>query len=112
MLRKDILRGKKTFDLIYKGGKSVGGEYVVVFYKKNNLPYSRFAFLASKKVGNSVQRNRAARIMKEAHRLREYNIKDGYDVIFIARNTISNVKCDDIKKSMEKSLNKTGVIKK
>ena len=112
MLNKNILRGKENFSRIYKKGNSVGGKYVVIFYLQNNLPYNRTAFLASKKVGNSVSRNRARRLMKEAFRLRNFELVSGYDLIFIARNTISSKKCDDVKQSLENSLSKTGVIKK
>ncbi len=112
MLKKTVLRGKSNFSKIYNKGKSVGGRFVVIFYLKNNLPYNRVAFLASKKVGNSVARNRARRLMKESVRLLNLSIETGYDVIYIARNTITTAKCIDVQKSIEKSLNKTGVIKK
>ena len=92
MLKKDILRRKDDFTYIYKKGRSVGERYVVLFYKKNNLSYNRIAFLASKKVGNSVERNRARRLMKENYRLLKDDIKSGYDLIFIARNTINDKK--------------------
>lgn len=111
MLKKDILRGKKVFDSIYKKGKSVGGKYVVIFYKKNGLSFSRFAFLASKKVGNSVQRNRAVRLMREAHRLRDFQIQEGYDIIYIARHNILEANYDDVKKSIFQSIKKTGVVR-
>ena len=56
MLKKEILRRKDDFAKIYKRGKSIGERYIVLFYRKNNLSYNRTAFLASKKVGNSVKR--------------------------------------------------------
>lgn len=112
MLKKDVLRRKKDFSGIYNRGKSVGDRYVVLFYRKNNLPYSRRAFLASKKVGNSVRRNRARRLMKESVRLMEQKLPDGYDFIFIARNTIAGAKCADVKKSIESACRRTGVTKK
>ena len=59
MLKKEILRKNEDFSVVYKKGKSVPDRFVVVFYKKNDLRYNRISFLASKKVGNSVQRNRA-----------------------------------------------------
>ena len=71
MLKKEILRKKSDFDAIYRAGESVPDRYVVLFYRKNDLPYTRTAFLASKKVGNSVQRNRAKRLMRESYRLNE-----------------------------------------
>ena len=112
MLKKNVLRRKSDFSSIYKKGKSVGDRYVVLFYKKNGLPYNRMAFLASKKVGNSVQRNRARRLMKESFRLMDSDIPTGYDFIVIARNTISGKKCADVKNSLESAFSKTKVIKK
>ena len=69
MLRKDVLRKQEDFNRVYKKGKSVGDRYVVIFCLKNDLGYSRTSYLASKKVGNSVHRNRARRLMRESVRL-------------------------------------------
>ena len=113
MLKKNVLRRKTDFSAIYNKGKSVGDRYVVLFYRKNHLPYNRMAFLASKKVGNSVKRNRARRLLKESFRLTEMNIPtSGYDFIVIARNTIVNAKCAEVKKSLESAFRRTGVCKK
>ena len=103
MLRKDVLRRKEDFNRVYKKGKSVGDRYVVVFSLKNGLDYNRISFLASKKVGNSVKRNRARRLMRESMRSIG-DIKTGYDLIIIARNTINERKCADVKKSLEAAL--------
>ena len=100
MLKKEILRKKSDFDAIYRAGESVPDRYVVLFYRKNGLPYTRTAFLASKKVGNSVQRNRAKRLMRESYRLNEEKFPAGYDLIFIARNTIGGKKLKDVEKSL------------
>ena len=59
MLDKEVLRKKQDFSAIYKKGASVGSKFVVVFFIKNNYGYNRKAFLASKKVGNNIKRNRA-----------------------------------------------------
>ena len=112
MLKKEILRRNSDFSSIYKKGKSVGDRFVVVFSRKNNLPYNRIAFLASKKVGNSVTRNRARRLMKESYRQISERLAVGYDIIFIARHTITNSKCADVKKSIEAAARKAGILKK
>ena len=112
MLKKTVLRRKSDFSTIYNKGKSVGDRYVVLFYRKNNLPYNRLAYLASKKVGNAVKRNRARRLLKESVRLTNLELPAGYDFIIIARNTITNAKCAEVKKSFESALKRTGVLKK
>ena len=112
MLKKNVLRRKSDFSAIYNKGKSVGERYIVLFYKKNNLGYSRKAFLSSKKVGKAVVRNRARRLMRESVRQLEDRFPEGYDYIFIARNTIVNSKCADVKKSIEAAIRRLKVIEK
>ena len=111
MLKKEVLRGKNDFSAIYNKGKSVGERFIVLFYRKNNLGYTRKAFLASKKVGNAVRRNRARRLMKESVRQLEANLAEGYDYIFIARNTILDAKCADVIRSTASALKKAGTFR-
>ena len=110
MLNKTILRNKKDFSRIYSKGTSIGDRYVVLFCKKNNLDYSRRAFLASKKVGNSVKRNRARRLMKESVRLLGFDLPKGYDYIFIARNTINGKSYSDVSRSIKSALKRSGIL--
>lgn len=112
MLKQNVLRNKKDFSTIYNKGKSFGGKYVVLFVRRNNLSYNRLGFLASKKVGNSVLRNRSRRLMKESYRLLEPKIGTGYDLIFIARNTINGVKNAEVLKCIEFLTNRAGILKK
>ncbi len=111
MLKKNVLRKKSDFSAIYNRGKSTGDRFVVVFYRPNHLPYNRTGFLASKKVGNSVKRNRARRLMKESYRSFKDKLPQGYDFIIIARNTISGRKCAEVQKSLYSAFKKTGVFK-
>ena len=86
--------------------------YVVVFCLENHLGCNRITFLASKKVGNSVKRNRARRLMRESMRTSDVKIRQGYDFIIIARNTINGKKCADVKKSIEAALRRLKVTEK
>jgi len=111
MLKPNVLRKKSDFTCIYNKGKSVGDKYVVLFYRKNGLKFNRTAFLASKKVGNAVARNRARRLMKESYRQLSKNLATGYDFIIIARNTILNKKCAEVNKSLASAFKRAGVRK-
>ena len=106
MLKPYVLRNQKDFSALYNKGSSVGERYLVLLYRKNGLSYNRRAFLASKKVGKSVERNRARRLLKESHRGLEESLKIGYDMLFIARNTINDRNYADVKKSMEAAIKK------
>ncbi len=106
MLKPEVLRNRKDFSSLHNKGKSVGERCLVLVYRKNGLSYNRRAFLASKKVGGSVQRNRARRLLRESFRSLEERLNPGYDFLFIARKSIVEVKCADVRKSMEIALSK------
>jgi len=94
------LRKQNEFNRVYSKGSSKGSKYVVVLYNRNKLDYTRTAFVASKKVGNSVERNRARRLMRAAYRTFSARIAPGYDIIFVARNTIEGKTEDEVERAM------------
>lgn len=110
MLRNDVLRNQADFDAVYNKGRSFGDKYVVVFYLKNHLDHNRTGFLASKKVGNSVKRNRARRLMRESYRHFKDELPTGYDIIIIARNTISGRSFREVDSSIRNAFRRTGMI--
>ena len=104
------LRKQRDFSRIYNKGKSKGSRFVVVLCKKNGLDHTRTAFVASKKVGNSVMRNRARRLMRESYRALAKDIAGGYDIIFVARAGISEHKESEVESSMRHALKGCGLI--
>lgn len=94
------LRKQNDFNRVYTRGESKGSKYVVVLHNKNRLGYTRVAFVASKKVGNSVARNRSRRLMRQAYRNIKDKIAPGFDIVFVARNTILTVKEEDVERAM------------
>ena len=112
MLKKEILRNKDDFSIIYRKGKSIGGRYIVLFYRKNNLPYNRTAFLASKKVGNSVVRHHLCRLVRESYRLNEDKFDRGLDLVVIVRPGARELPFSDIDRALLHVSRKLGVLQK
>ena len=104
------LRNQRDFARIYKQGKSKGGRFTVILFRKNGLDITRTAFVSSRKVGNSVERNRSRRLMRAAYRAVEPNIKKGYDIIFVARASITGCKEPEVEKALKKSLESAGIL--
>ncbi len=79
------------FQLVYRTGRSKANKYLVFYYKKNSFGYNRLGISVSKKVGNSVVRHRVTRLIRESYRLNQEKLKNGYDIVIVARNTAKDI---------------------
>ncbi len=79
------LKENREFGRIYRKGKSIAGDCLVLYYRKNNLGINRLGLTVSKKVGKAVVRNRIRRRIKENLRLLEDQLPLSYDFVIVAR---------------------------
>ena len=63
------LRKNKEFNYIYKKGKYINSSNFSIHYVDTYLKHSKIGISVGKKVGNSVMRSRAKRVMSEVVRL-------------------------------------------
>jgi ribonuclease P protein component len=82
-----LYRLKKNWDFrrVYRHGRTVVTRNIVLYYCPNGLIYNRIGFAVSKKVGKSVVRNRIKRVYREALKMLEGKMRQGYDMVIIAR---------------------------
>lgn len=78
----------KDFQRTYKKGLYKAGRFLVVYARPNNLEFNRIGIATGKRFGNSVQRNRVKRLIRESYRLTEERYKKGYDIVFMMRASV------------------------
>lgn len=98
--KKYRINKKEDYNYIYKHGKKMQGRYIIVFIASNDLGYSRFGIVSSKKTGNAVVRNRAKRQLRAAIQKNLSKINDSRDTVIITRYNIAQASFDLLEKDL------------
>lgn len=106
------IKKNKEFRVVYQRGKSVANRNLVLYYRKNQLTYSRIGITVSKKVGKSVVRNKVKRRLKEILREKGDQLPMGYDLVWIARISCSEADYHTLQKAVTHLVNRTFFSKK
>ena len=85
MKRAVTLKENYEFRRLYQKGESAVSGCMVVYCRKNKLGHNRLGVTVSVKLGHAVVRNRARRRLREVYRLNSGALKQGYDIILVAR---------------------------
>lgn len=85
MRRDQRLRSSRRFSQISAEGRVWVNNLLVLRTLPNNEAETRFGFIATRRIGNAVVRNRLRRRLKEV--LRIAPVKAGWDLVFIVRKS-------------------------
>ena len=82
------IKSKRDFERVFSGGTRANHRLVrMTVLRRNEGGPTRVAFVAAKRLGNAVFRNRCKRVLREAARMAALP-QEGYEVIlFATRNT-------------------------
>ncbi len=72
---------------------------------------SRVGVITGSKVGGAVARNRARRLLREAFRLHQHELKEPVDLVLVARPSIGGKKLAAVERDFLTTLRKAGLLK-
>jgi len=96
------LTGRREFEAVCSHGRSWSNNLVVLRVLPNDLGPSRYGFAVGKRLGGAVVRNRVKRRLREAVRLTA--TKDGWDMVFIARQATAGADYHALRRATEELL--------
>jgi len=102
MRREERLTKRKDFETVYKKGRSWANNLLVLRALPNEVGASRYGFAVGKRLGGAVVRNRVKRRLREGARLTP--VRDGWDIVLIARQHAVDTDYHTLKRAMEELL--------
>ena len=109
MNRTYSLKRHKEFRYTYRAGKAVSCRLFTLVYVPNRSHRLQVGFSVSKKIGNSVCRNRAKRRLRACITPMLANLKTGKNLIFIARTEVLTCPFTKMQEEMQRLLERAGV---
>lgn len=99
MKRAFTIKENYEFRRMYAKGKSGVSPWLVVYMRPNKLGHNRLGLTVSAKLGHAVVRNRIRRRLREIFRLNQPKLKQGYDVIIVARTRAVDAPYRDLERA-------------
>jgi len=108
MYKYGRLTRNAEFGAVHQQGRVWVNPLLVLKALPNNLPYSRYGFLVSKRVGKAVTRNKVKRWLREASRLTQ--ISSGWDLVVIARPAAGTADYHRLEKALKNLLGRARLL--
>ncbi|MFZ5916174.1 MAG: ribonuclease P protein component [Chloroflexota bacterium] len=105
------LRKQADFGRVRQEGQSWASRLLVLAAAPNDLTHSRHGFSVSRRIGGAVARNRVRRWMREAMRERLNTIVGGWDMVWIARQSIQGADFSAVERAVEQLLRRACLLK-
>ncbi len=106
MKRATTLKQNYEFRRVYNKGKSGVSPFLVVYARPNKSERNRLGVTVSTKLGKAVTRNRVRRRLREIYRLSQSEMKQGWDVVLVARTRAVTATYRELERAYRKSCEK------
>lgn len=95
--RRERIRRRPDFQAVFEHGRRASGRYMTVLVLPTRLTMARLGIVASRKLGDAVQRNRAKRLIRDLFRRHKLALgNSGHDVVIIPRPELLDAALDTL----------------
>ncbi|HUV52582.1 MAG TPA: ribonuclease P protein component [Dehalococcoidia bacterium] len=105
---KQKLRKNLEFAAVYERGKTWASELIILKTLSNGLEWSRYGFVAGKRIGKAVVRNRVKRRLREV--TRAIPTKSGWDLVLMARSPAVTANYHELKAAVAGLLRRARIL--
>ena len=104
------LKENYEFRRLYQKGASALSPLMVIYCRKNRLGHNRLGLVSSTKLGHAVVRNRCRRRLREVYRLHAPQLRQGYDIILVARSRTADAPWKELERQFRRLCRKLDLL--
>ena len=93
--RAKMIKRRSDFQLVYQRGVSVAGRRMILYVLRDPRVAGRVGFAAGKKLGCAAVRSRVKRLLREAYRLMQHELRSDVGILLIGRAGLVEGKMQD-----------------
>ena len=93
--KTDRILKRDVFRRVYEEGRKTQYRYFTAFVLANPIEGTRIGITTTRKMGNSVERNRARRLVREAFRRNKWLVPQGVDIVINAKRLLADAVYSD-----------------
>jgi ribonuclease P protein component len=106
--KSDRILKRDRFREVYDAGRKIQATYFTAFVLPNQIEGPRIGITATRKMGNSVERNRARRLVREAFRRNKWLVPNGVDIVINVKRRLVEASYSELEGDFTTFLKKAG----
>jgi ribonuclease P protein component len=106
--KADRILKRELFRRVYDGGRKFHATYFIAFVLPSGEGRTRLGITATRKIGNSVERNRARRLLREVFRKNRWLVPQGVDIVINVKRPLVEAGLGDLETDFIAFLEKVG----
>jgi ribonuclease P protein component len=104
--KADRILNRGHFRSVYESGRRVVAKYFTGFVLANSLGRPRIGITTTRKIGSSVMRNRARRLLREVFRKNKWRIPRGVDIVINVKSDLADASYQELESDFIRFLEK------
>jgi ribonuclease P protein component len=106
--KSDRILKRDVFRRVYEEGRKIHCRYFTAFVLVSQEDRARIGITTTRKMGNSVERNRARRLVREAFRRNKWIVPNGLDIVINAKRSLVEAAYSDFEVEFVSFLQRAG----
>lgn len=105
------LKQTRDFARLKAQGRRLARGCVLVNWAELSAGQSKLGVVAAKRIGNAVVRSRAKRLLRQAFRLHQHDLRVPSEIVLVARDSIADKAFADVERDYLAALRVAGLLK-